>query len=286
MTCLLGLIGFVAAQNPNTAKFPASLAGDEDLLVGRNRAESYLTAAIDATTLTIAVADGTQFLNFMVITIENERILVCSVSGNTLTVCPGGRGFDGSTAASHPEGAWVAARVVAWHHNQLAAETKAIQNALGVNLGNVVTIGTAQTITGQKTFSADVGIGIATPNAKLHVATSNAISPSLTWGATAGQIFRNEAAEIAVGLSSTNPWPLWLQGRHSGDIPWNLVLQPLGGHVGIGTMAPEAMLHVEGRTQMLEAKWGAGTQGTCDAYNRGRVVMVQGGTGIRDAFRI
>lgn len=36
----------------------------------------------------------------------------------------------------------------------------------------------------------------------------------------------------------------------------------------------------------LEFKAGAGTESTCDVSNRGRVVMVQGGTGVADTFRV
>lgn len=36
----------------------------------------------------------------------------------------------------------------------------------------------------------------------------------------------------------------------------------------------------------LEHVWTAGTEGTCDASNRGRLVMVQGGAGVADTFRV
>jgi len=42
-----------------------------------------------------------------------------------------------------------------------------------------------------------------------------------------------------------------------------------------------------GRVEMgTEAKWANGVEGTCDATNRGRVVMVQGGVGVADTYRI
>ncbi len=35
-----------------------------------------------------------------------------------------------------------------------------------------------------------------------------------------------------------------------------------------------------------EAKWATGTEGTCNGANRGRLVMVQGGAGVADTFRV
>jgi hypothetical protein len=134
---ILSLAGLLAAQNPNTAKFPTAIATDQDLLAARDRAASTLTANITELTTAIPVASGALFLNYTSVTIENEQILVCSVAANTLNVCGGGRGFSATTATSHPTGAAVRANITAWHHNQLAAETKAIETALGVNLANV-----------------------------------------------------------------------------------------------------------------------------------------------------
>ena len=129
------------AQNPNTAKYPAQLATDQDLLVARDNSTSTLTAGINSTTLSIPVADGSKFTAYELVTIDSELILICSVSGNTLTVCSGGRGFGGTTAAAHDSGAAVDGFINAWHHNQLAAELKAVQSSLGANLGNVALAG-------------------------------------------------------------------------------------------------------------------------------------------------
>ena len=63
--------------------------------------------------------------------------MVCSVDSNTLNVCPGGRGFSGTAAAPHGIGLAVRNTITTHHHNQLAAEVKAIEEALGPNLSNV-----------------------------------------------------------------------------------------------------------------------------------------------------
>jgi hypothetical protein len=131
------MAGLALAQ---TARFPGAVATDQDLLTAVDNAFSQLAAPVpDATALTINVNSGASFAgksNFSV-TIEGEQLLVCSVSGNTLNVCPGGRGFAGTTAAAHPAGIAVRGNNTAWHHNAQSAEIKAVEGALGPNLANV-----------------------------------------------------------------------------------------------------------------------------------------------------
>lgn len=75
-------------------------------------------------------------------------------------------------------------------------------------------------------------------------------APSLTFGAAAGQIFKNENSELAVGLSSASPYPLYMQGRTNANAGRNISLQPLGGSVGIGLTNPSTLLHVDGDTTL------------------------------------
>jgi hypothetical protein len=94
----------------------------------------------------ILAANATGIVPNSTVTIDNEKIAICNVSGNTLTVgkssCPNvdGRGFDGTSAASHANGALVSLNIDAWHHNAMKAEVEAIESALGVNLGNVTAL--------------------------------------------------------------------------------------------------------------------------------------------------
>ena len=115
----------------NTAKYPATLPTFEDLLVVVNRANTILTVPISAVDTSIVVSDASKFFSpganeAGTITIgrsaSTEHVKYCSLSGNTFTVCAGGRGFDGSAAIAHVGGEIVADRVVAWTHNQVAAE--------------------------------------------------------------------------------------------------------------------------------------------------------------------
>lgn len=153
-----------------TARFPASVAGDAHLQVAANRAQSTLSAAIDSAATTISVANGTAFRSNSIVTIDNERISICGVSGNTLTVgytsCPSadGRGFDGSSAAAHISGATVSAYVSAWYHNALKEEIKAIETQLGAGMANVVpptrSVLTTAPLAGGGNFSSDRTLSI------------------------------------------------------------------------------------------------------------------------------
>jgi len=85
-----------------------------------NRAVSKLTTDVSATdtSLTITTGDGVLFPtgNF-VITIDDERILVGSRSGDTFSSLT--RGYDGTTAASHTAGTRVELRIIARHIQEL-----------------------------------------------------------------------------------------------------------------------------------------------------------------------
>lgn len=91
-----------------------------------------------------------------------------------------------------------------------------------------------------------LGLGITVPSASLHVVATSTTSASLGWGATAGQIFRNENSELAIGLSSTSPFPLWIQGRNNTSTTRDIVLQPAGGNVGINTLSPATLIDARG----------------------------------------
>ena len=96
--------------------------------------------------------------------------------------------------------------------------------------------------------SENVGIGTTSPAAKLHVDTPGTTAVSLTGGAAAGQIFTNENFEFAFGLHNASPYPLYIQGRTADSgttTARDIVLNPLGGKVGIGTTSPLAQLEID-----------------------------------------
>jgi hypothetical protein len=96
------------------------------------------------------------------------------------------------------------------------------------------------------TSTGNVGIGASTPSAKLQVDAPSTTDVSLTWGAAAGQIFRNENSELAIGLENTSPFGLYLQARTNTNGTRQLLINPLGGNVGVGTQNPQYALEVNG----------------------------------------
>lgn len=122
--------------NPQNPVFPADVATDLDLTVASNRALSKLTFPIDGTATQMTVIDGTKFEVPCLVQIDTEIILVGSKSGNLLQNCV--RGYSLTSPASHGQNADVKGYVLAYHHNQIAAEIKAIEAGLGANFGNVV----------------------------------------------------------------------------------------------------------------------------------------------------
>lgn len=117
-------------QNPNTAAFPTTVATDQDLPAAKTRSSSTLSTSINASTLTVVVGSGASFIQYQIISIDTEEMLICSISSNTLTICSGTRGLGDTTAASHTAGAAVRGVISSYFTNQLAAESKAIEARL------------------------------------------------------------------------------------------------------------------------------------------------------------
>ena len=100
--------------------------------------------------------------------------------------------------------------------------------------------------------SGNIGIGTTSPGAKLHVLGVAAAPP--TSGSTGTDIFRivNGGGDgLAFGSYPNSPFGSWIQSNYLSD--WSayhypLVLQPLGGNVGIGTTGPVELLHLGSHT--------------------------------------
>lgn len=99
------------------------------------------------------------------------------------------------------------------------------------------------------TAQAQTGIGTTTPVNKLQVETS--LAEPATTGATANGNLRLSGSTgshvLDFGLSSAATYS-WLQARSKSayGTNYNLVLNPNGGNVGIGTISPTAKLNLSG----------------------------------------
>jgi hypothetical protein len=128
-------------SNPNTAVFPGALATLSTLPVANDTLFTKLVGNItDSQTSGISLAVG-GFNVPTLLVIDDEIILVTTLSGSTITACV--RGFAGTTAALHLDATDVFGYIDAYHHNQIIAEIIAIETALGTSLANVLTPGTA-----------------------------------------------------------------------------------------------------------------------------------------------
>ena len=125
--------------------FPAAVATDAQLKVANNLVQTGLLVAVNAANTILFVNSTAGFVPNCLVSIDNEIIAIASVipSPNPqLIVASGGRGFDGTTAASHSSGAKVSMLLIdAWHHNALAAEVKAIEAFMGPNGQNLTSGG-------------------------------------------------------------------------------------------------------------------------------------------------
>jgi len=99
-----------------------------------------------------------------------------------------------------------------------------------------------------------VGIGTGSPSLKLDVASSD-LNPPATTGTTNTGFMRIgydrrtwAGAELNIGVRNDNNYPVWFQAQNPADLSVNrnIVFNPNGGNVGIGTTSPDFKLQVDG----------------------------------------
>ena len=142
--------------------------------------------------------------------------------------------------------------------------------------------------------SGNVGIGETSPKAKLNV-TGVSGGPTVPVANSSAGIVRIESSNGGVGLDigaqSASPYSMWMQvgntSNSSGDT-YPILLNPLGGNVGIGTTSPGAKLEVRSDGSAAggaEIRLQHANNNTNDvvstvnfANNAGSVGMIQAGT--------
>lgn len=226
ITCFFSFTLVLLGQ---TATFPDEVATTSDLLAAANRASSTLSSTVNSSTLTIPVTSGTTFVAYSIVTIENERIKICTVGGSSLTACSDGRGYDGSTAASHSAGAPVEARVSAYYHNKLAAEIAAIESTLGADLRNT------PAILGEK-VSTFYDFAAQTPGGTLTGVSTNSVTltpcPYGVAGANA-----NHYLYISGGVGTAESVLITGGTCTSGATTGTVIFTPVNSHSGAWTIS-------------------------------------------------
>jgi len=99
--------------------------------------------------------------------------------------------------------------------------------------------------------SGNVGIGTAQPDLTLHVDGANGY-PATSGSTPVGHIAiraKNESSSHGahIGVADASPWGTWIQAQDANNLAttYPLLLNPNGGHVGIGTTNPQAKLHID-----------------------------------------
>jgi hypothetical protein len=116
-------------------------------------------------------------------------------------------------------------------------------------------LGTNNTENMRITTAGNVGIGTSSPLTRLDLrASSNsAITPLASVPDTATTLLiGNTGTNGVLALGHDNDGHPWLQGRSvlANQAPTVILLNPLGGNVGIGTTAPSQVLEVQGQAQI------------------------------------
>ena len=114
--------------------------------------------------------------------------------------------------------------------------------------------GAAATMTNRFTIlqAGNVGIGETAPKAPLNI-TGVSLNPVVPTAASSSGILRiesgNGGVSLDIGSQGSAPYSMWMQvgntSNNTGDV-YPILLNPLGGNVGIGTTSPDFKLDVEG----------------------------------------
>jgi len=150
----------------------AATFGLNKLSKTKSLASSTLTNSVTAGALSISVDDATNVQAWptadFVIRFDNELVAIDSRSGNNLTVNAAGRGYDGTTAATHSSG--VAVRVVEpsislqYSYDELVSLTETFTGTAD----NDITIGTTSPMFWDST-NKRLGVGTITPGTTVEV---------------------------------------------------------------------------------------------------------------------
>lgn len=240
-------------STPGNINFGTSLDDIVSLVEATNNASTTLTAGINASVLSIPIADPGEFPSSGIITLTDsiapwtttptkvELVIYTSKSGSNLIVPSGGRGVFGTTAQSWTSGQYVEMRPTAQHHSTIRDSLIAVQTALnsalitltwgtpGPESSNAIEVtGSCSGFAGSTFASSIVDVQItvtdaANDSSPSHTATLSAantpVGTLLDGSGTATAIFRTDSNgqfKIKITEISASDRYLWVStGGHS-----------------------------------------------------------------------
>lgn len=212
------------------AKYPNSIASDADLKIAVNGVSTVLRGGISEGDTVLTVASAAGIIPNSLLTIGRKEIVsVVSVTGNSVTVQ---RGFDGTAARAFSTGAEVAGYPAAWNFNQLAAEVKAIETTLGVNLGNVGTGGIAHS--SSRYVSTDYNFAQQAPGGSLVVGANVITLSPVPSGINATNV--NHYLYISGGSGTAEAVKIIGGTAVSGDPTGTIIVNCANAHSGAWTV--------------------------------------------------
>jgi hypothetical protein len=209
--------------NNNVASFPYAAPSDAVLSVASDNAATSLASDIGSSDTSIPVIDDSNFAVPCLIVIDNEIILVLSSSSNTFTNCV--RGFSGTSNVSHTSGTNVYGYIVAYQHNQVAAEIKSLGTFLFDSDMSGFKIN-ENLLTYSEDFShwsSSAGVTLASSVVTLP---NGSVATTLVEGNSLGL---NAVSLTPVGLTVGSLYTFSVYAQYDSTAQWLVIGQRLGG---------------------------------------------------------
>lgn len=211
--------------NNNVASFPYSIPNDSVLTVASDDATTTLSNDIGTGDTSIAVTDDSSFTVPCLVVIDDEIILVQSKSSNTFSGCI--RAFSGSTVSTHSNGTNIFGYILAYHHNQTAAEVKSIGTYIfDSNFSGFKTNENLLLYSENFTNAAWIKSSGATIGSSMVTLPNGSVASTLLEGNSLGL---NMISATPVGLVSGQTYTFSIYAQFSNIAPWIVIGQRLEG---------------------------------------------------------
>ncbi len=144
------------------------------------------------------------------------------------------------------------------------------------------------------TTASRLGLGVSDPNAKFEISRAAADVMASGSGANTTAFLRlqNNSGGIVgdMGLQSSSPYGLWIQATHRDYLnnTYPILLNPIGGNVGIGTSAPNAKLESLSTMEQLRLSYDSTHYASWTTNSSGNLTIAPSGgtTAITGAMTI